>query len=248
MRDRHGDVGLDAAGARAHHDDAARHEDRLLDVVRDEQHRGLLAFPDREQELLHQPARLVVERAERLVEQQDLGRVGERAGDRRALLHAARQHLRVVALEAFQPHLADPVPRDRRLLGDRQALLAQPEAHVLLDGEPREQRVALEHHAAVRAGARHLGAVEQHAALGRPVESRDEPQQRGLAAARGSQNRDEVVVGDGERDGRERERGRAAMHAREGPADAVDDELAHTSLRAAGVNGAPTDTSAGSPT
>jgi hypothetical protein len=48
----------------------------------------------------------VVERAERLVEQQDLGIVGERARDGRALLHAAGEHLRIVMLEAFEAHRA----------------------------------------------------------------------------------------------------------------------------------------------
>jgi hypothetical protein len=47
------------------------------------------ALPDAEQQFLHQGARLVVERAERFVQQQDLRIVGERARNRGALLHAA---------------------------------------------------------------------------------------------------------------------------------------------------------------
>ncbi len=47
--------------------------------------------PDAEEKLLHQRAGLVVECAEGLVEEQDLRIVGERAGDGRALLHAARR-------------------------------------------------------------------------------------------------------------------------------------------------------------
>ena len=43
-----------------------------------------------------------VERAEGLVEQQDLRIVGERPGERGALLHAAGEHLGVVVLEASQ--------------------------------------------------------------------------------------------------------------------------------------------------
>ena len=57
-------------------------------------------LPDAEQQLLHQLAGLVVERAERLVHQQHARVVGQRARQRDALLHAARQLLRVVVLEA----------------------------------------------------------------------------------------------------------------------------------------------------
>ena len=76
-------------------------------------------------------AGLVVERAERLVEQQDLGIVGERAGDRHALLHAARELLGVVVLEAAQADLGDEAVADLALLGRGHALLAQAEADVL---------------------------------------------------------------------------------------------------------------------
>ena len=80
--------------------------------MRHEQHRLALLLPDAEQQLLHQRARLVVERAERLVEQQDLRVVGERARHRDALLHAARELLREVALEAGQPDLGDETRGD----------------------------------------------------------------------------------------------------------------------------------------
>jgi MFS family permease len=65
------------------------------------------SFPDAQQQLLHQLARLVVQRAERFVHQQDARVVGQRAGQRGALLHAARQLLGVVLLETLQAHLAD---------------------------------------------------------------------------------------------------------------------------------------------
>src|SRR5262249_31590893 len=77
MRQVDGEVGLDAAGTRGHHKYARGEEDRLLDVVGDEQHGLALAFPDAEQELLHQRAGLVVKRAERLVEEENRWIVGE---------------------------------------------------------------------------------------------------------------------------------------------------------------------------
>jgi hypothetical protein len=107
VRQRHHAVELDAPGPRAHHHHAAAHEHRLVDVVGDEEHGLALRFPDAQQQFLHQLARLVVERAEGLVHQQHARVVGQRTGQRGALLHAARQLLGVVVLEAPQAHLAD---------------------------------------------------------------------------------------------------------------------------------------------
>jgi hypothetical protein len=88
-------VGADAARARRHDDHAVAQEDRLVDVVRDEEDRRLPVLADQQHELLHLLAGLRVERAERLVHQQHRRLVGERAGDRHALLHAARQLARI---------------------------------------------------------------------------------------------------------------------------------------------------------
>ena len=55
--------------------------------------------PDPQQLEVHPLAGHLVERAERLVHQQDRRVEGERAGDRDALLHAARELPRVVAGE-----------------------------------------------------------------------------------------------------------------------------------------------------
>src|ERR1700730_15672648 len=82
--------GLDAPGPRAHHDDAVGEEDGLVDLVGNEEHRLAGLVPDLEQLLLHELARLGIERGERLVHEQDLGVGGERAGQVTALLHAAR--------------------------------------------------------------------------------------------------------------------------------------------------------------
>ena len=66
----------------------------------DEQHGFLVAFPDAEQHFLHQGAGLIIQRTERLVEQQDLGIVGKGTGDGRALLHAAGELLRPVIFKS----------------------------------------------------------------------------------------------------------------------------------------------------
>src|SRR6185295_17101424 len=86
----------DAARCPAHHHDHVAEEDRFIDAVRDEERGLLVLLPDAEQLVAHRLASLRVERAERLVEQQDLRIDGERAGDADALPHAARQLVRAV--------------------------------------------------------------------------------------------------------------------------------------------------------
>jgi len=65
--------------------------------------------------------------------------------------------------------------------------MPQPERHVFVDVEEREQRVALEHRvdlAPVRRHVGHVDAVEQDPAGGGLLEPGDQPQGGGLTAAR----------------------------------------------------------------
>ena len=92
---------------------------------------------------LHRPAQLEVEGAERLVEQQHLGAVDQRPGQRHALLLPAGELRRLLARLAAEldqvEHLAGPAVSTSLRLAP-----AQPEGDVLEDVEVREQRVALE--------------------------------------------------------------------------------------------------------
>src|SRR5437899_470507 len=224
------DLGLDAAGTGAHDDDAAAEENRLFDIMGDEQDGLLLAFPDAEQHFLHQHTGLIIQRPERFVEQQDLGIVGERAGDRRALLHAAGELLRPVIPKAGQ---ADPMDES---IGDLAAVrlgypaLAQAERDVFAHRQPREQRVRLKHHAAIGAGSRDLVPVQDDAAAGRPVKPGDDPQQRGFSATRRAEDGDEVVVADAEVGRLQRARRRIALARRENAGDLIDLQLGHANL------------------
>ena len=146
------DDAFDAAGARGHDDDAVAHVDRLVDVVGDEQHRRAARFPEAQHLVLHAHAREGVERAERLVEQQHLRVIDQRAGERDALGHAAGEMVRVGVGEGFQADEAHE-------LVDLVALLAQHAARdqarldVAADGEPGEQVGVLEDQAALGARA-----------------------------------------------------------------------------------------------
>ena len=79
----------DAARARRHHHDPVGEEHGLGDRVGDEEDGGAGLGADPHQLVLHPLAGDLVERAERLVHQQQPRALGERPGDRDPLLHAA---------------------------------------------------------------------------------------------------------------------------------------------------------------
>ncbi len=144
-------------------------------------------------------AQAQVERAERLVEQQRLRAVDERAGERDALLLAAGELAGLALLEAGElrelEHLGD-APLGL-VLGDLRALEA--EGDVALDVEVGEERVGLEDRVDVALERRHVGDVlagEVDAALGRVLEPADHPQRRRLAAARRAEQREERALRD----------------------------------------------------
>ena len=119
---------------------------------------------ERLQEHLHLLAQLQVERAERLVEEQHLRLVDDRARERDALALAARElHRLAVAVAVEAHHRAAPRSTWRRALGALHALHLQAVADVLGDGHVREERVVLEdgvHVARVRRAARDVLAAE----------------------------------------------------------------------------------------
>ena len=98
----------------------------------------------------------------------------------------------MLARGACAEQLVDPLAAPP--LGDAGDLEA--ERHVLGDRPPREQRVALEHDAAIGPRSDDEGAVDPHLAGRRLVEPGDDVEQRRLAAARGAEQAHELAVGD----------------------------------------------------
>ena len=142
-------------------------------------------------------AQLLVERGERLVEQQHARPLDQRARERDALALAAGELMRLAPLEAFEPHERQHLGNARGDLLLRQAVLLQPEGDIARDGEMRKQRVALEHHVDRPPVRRHAGqilAVEQDAARVRRLEAGEHAQQRGLAAAGRPEQREELAL------------------------------------------------------
>src|SRR5262249_56395210 len=157
-----------------------------------EQYRLALALPDAKQKLLHERARLVVERAERLIEQKNCRIVGERARNRGALLHSAGELFGIVLRKIGETNVREPFVHDLCALARRYAFLAQPECDVVGHRKPGKKRVGLEHHAAVGTGRADRLAIQEYAPGGRLVEPGSETPQGGLHADGRAKNTHEM--------------------------------------------------------
>ena len=201
----------EASGTGGHHDHAVGEIDGLVDVVGDEHHRPSLAIPRIEQLILHLNAGQRVERAERLVHQQNgrVDRIG--AGDGATLLHAAGEHLGQGVGEVGKTDEIDEALRGRAPLGRATAGDPQAELHVLSDGEPGKERVLLKDHAALGTGSAHIAAVDDHFACGRRDQAGGDGERRRFAATRRPDQGDELAIRHVDRQAVEREKARALV-------------------------------------
>ncbi len=137
-------------------------------------------------------AQVHVQVGERLVQQQQARLRRERARQRDALLLAARELVRIRLRGGGEPDQREHrIDAPRAFAGGQ---LAQPERDVARDGEVREERVVLEHHADAALLGRHAnrGAGDDAAAEGdraalHRLEAGEAAQHRGLAAAGGAE-------------------------------------------------------------
>jgi hypothetical protein len=164
-------------------------------VVRD-QDGGGAGFPvDAFDRLEHEHAGRAVERAGRLVAQEQVRPLGDRARNRDALLLTARQLRREVVQALAEPYQPQRLLGRHRIggeLGDQRRVLER--------GEARDEVVELEYEADVLAPvARQAGVVEPRQLVveepglaGRSgVEAAEDVEQRGLAAARRPEQHDQ---------------------------------------------------------
>lgn len=185
--------------AAVHHRDRVGHGHGLLLVVGDVDEGDADLRLDALELQLHLASQLEVEGTERLVEQQDLRVVDERAGDGDPLLLATGELVRlalgeVAELDELQ-HVVD------LLLHGLDAAAAQPEGDVLVDAQVREERVALEDRvdgAFVRRQGGDVLVAETDGARRRVLESGDHPQRGGLSAAGGAEQGEERALRDGQ--------------------------------------------------
>jgi hypothetical protein len=155
--------------------------------------------PQIEQQVTHDLARLRVERAERLIHQQNLRIADQHLRQPDALALAAGQHVRVAIAERSQADAGQPALRPLARLGRRRTRRLQADGDVFQRGLPGKQRVGLEQVAGLAVERGQFGA-EYVGAAGR---GRHQPggdiEQRGFAAAGRPDDGHEFPVGDIER-------------------------------------------------
>ena len=133
----------------------AAEEDRLLDVVGDEQDGHPRAVVHLQQRLVHGGARDRVHPPERLVEQQHRGLDDERPQDLDPALDTAGELARVAVGDVDEADLTELLAgHPERRPAAEPALDDGSVGDVLHDRAPREQRGVLEHDHPVRAGRR----------------------------------------------------------------------------------------------
>ena len=121
------------------HDDPVGQDDRLVDVVGDEQDGRLVHLAELAQQRVHPDPGQRVEGAERLVGEQELGVADERAGQRRALLLTAGELVGPGLLAAGEADLGERLHAALGGVGRTQA-----EGDVVEDALPRQQPGVLE--------------------------------------------------------------------------------------------------------
>ena len=197
-------VRLHPSGPARQHDDPLRHADGFADVVRDEDRGLALAAQDLGDLVRQREPRLRIERRKRLVEQHDVRLGAQRARQRHALAHAARELARQVVQELAEPVAGEQLRRALARLGHVGALDFRAQHRVFEDGAPLEQIILLQHVADLAARPGHRLAVDQHGAAGRLEDAGDQRQQRALAAAALADDGDELAGRDRDRDALER--------------------------------------------
>ena len=212
------DVGDDPAGARRQDDDTVGDQDRLGDAVGDHDDRRRGPIPQAEQLEVEPLAGQCIERAERLVEEQDRGLERQRPRERDALARPAGQlggsragDGRVEADERGQARETRGAPIGRPA-GELERV-----GDVVGGRTPRQEPWLLEDEPDARVRTVDRGVVEERCTGDRSEEAGDDPQERRLAAAVRADQGDDPAARDREVDrvedrqrrpaaGRERER------------------------------------------
>src|SRR5262249_38712224 len=166
--------------------------DRLLEVVRDEHRRRARFHEDALERVAHEQRHLVVEGRERLVEKKDLRFHHERSHDRDELLLAARQLIGVTVEVDLDAEAGDHPLRARAPFGLRQLHKLERILDVVDRAQPGKQRLAiiLEYVAELDV-AKGFSVEQDFAAVGRD-QAGDHVDQRTLAAAVRSEDRNEL--------------------------------------------------------
>ena len=170
-------------------------DDCIRDVLKLQESTGLEVVNDGEFRRGSYWSRFV-ERTEGFVHEKHVGLVREHHCDRKAFAHAAREFLRIEAAGAGQFDELEMLGNQRRPRRGRHAAKPECEIDILADSLPGEDRIRLEHQAAVAPRARHRLASETDASRGGLHKSGNHVEQRGFPASRAADNDKELSVRD----------------------------------------------------
>ena len=167
--------------------------------MRDHDDSGLGLGDDFQQLVLQLGAGQRVQRAERFVEQQHFGLHRQGSGNADALLHAAGDFAGALLrgggqTDHRQHRIGARLELGFAFGGGKHALDRQ--IDVFKAGQPRQQRVVLKHHGALRAGASDFAVGAQQYTLRGQGQPGDQVEQRRFAAARVADQGDKLALGD----------------------------------------------------
>jgi hypothetical protein len=177
--------------------------------VRDEDNGDALFLGEPRNLVLERLPRQRVERAERLVHQHHARLLRETARNLHALLHPARELAGKIFADLGEAHLFQQRIGARLAGAARNALALVGERDIGPDAAPGQKRAAvvLEHDRPLARRAVDPLAFGENFARARRHQPGQQPQQRGLAAARRADDREEFAVGDRQIDAVENEVG-----------------------------------------
>jgi hypothetical protein len=168
--------------------------------VRDEHERVAELGPHELELLLQDLAHLRIERAERLVREEDLGPAGERPRERGSMAHAPRELVRLDVGERREAHLREPAGGRLPDLVGSETLQPERVLDVLSHAEPGEERRVLEQQRTIGSGLEDRATIQRNLAGIGPLETGEQVQDRRLAAAGGPDQADELARADVEGD------------------------------------------------
>src|SRR5690606_15049979 len=182
-----------------HDDDLVGHGHRLDLVVGDVDGRRLEALVQFLDLGAHADPQLGVEIRQRLVEQENLWIAHDGAAHGDALALAAGKLARIARKQRDQAEDLGGALHAAVALGLGRVPQLQREGHVLGDRHVRVERVVLEHHGNVALLGRDIvddPFADRDLTAGDALQPGDHPEQSGLAAARGADERDELAIDD----------------------------------------------------
>src|SRR5581483_2644524 len=171
---------FDASGARRHHKYTISQEERLFKIMRDEEDRLPNAVICLQEKFLRDSLCQRIHRAERLIEQQNLGVINESARDFYSAPHARREFVGIAAGDVRQPKLGQKLLRRLLCLTRRgRTLHHRPKRNIVQNGAPGKKRAILEYDNSFGTWGRGIGrrtdwfVVQQNLALSYVVKTSD---------------------------------------------------------------------------